>query len=77
LLAGSIPLLLVVVQQLRAVGKAGDEILLPAFVIWPAYVALMVAWFGWYYFRRLLPAKRQLEELARSYEESSLLRKSM
>jgi hypothetical protein len=68
LLAGSIPLLLIVVQQLRAVGKAGDEILLPAFVIWPAYVALMVAWFGWYYFRRLLPRKRRLEELAQSYE---------
>jgi hypothetical protein len=68
LLAGSIPLLLIVVQQLRAVGKAGDEILVPAFVIWPAYVALMVAWFGWYYFRRLLPRKRRLEELARSYE---------
>jgi hypothetical protein len=68
LLAGCIPLLLFVVQQLRAVGKAGDEILLPAFVIWPAYVALMVAWFGWYYFRRLLPRKRRLEELARSYE---------
>jgi hypothetical protein len=68
LLAGSIPLLLLVVEQLRAVGKAGDEILLPAFVIWPAYVALMVAWFGWYHFRRLLPRKRQLEELAQSYE---------
>lgn len=68
LLIGSIPMLLLVVQQLRAVGKAGDEILLPAMVIWPAYVLVMVAWFGWYYFRQLLPRKRQLEELARAYE---------
>jgi len=67
LLAGSIPLLLLIVQQLRAAGKAGDEILLPAFVLWPAYVAAMAAWFGWHYFRRLLPRKRQLEELAESY----------
>lgn len=68
LLVGSVPLLLIVVQQLRVVGKAGDEILVPAFVIWPGYVALMVAWFGWYYVRRLLPRKRRLEELAQAYE---------
>jgi hypothetical protein len=67
-LLASIPFLLLVVQQLRAVGKAGDEILLPAYVIWPTYVAAMVAWFGWYYFRRLLPRKRQLEELTQAYE---------
>jgi hypothetical protein len=58
------------VHQLRAVGKAGDEILLPAYVIWPVYVALMVVWFSWCYFRRLLPKKRQLEALAQSYEGS-------
>jgi hypothetical protein len=68
MLFASIPLLMVVVHQLRAVGKAGDEILLPAFVIWPAYVAMLVPWFGWHYFRRLLPRKRQLEELAQSYK---------
>ena len=59
---------MVIALQLRAVGKAGDEILLPALVIWPAYVAMMIAWFGWYYFRRLLPRKCQLEELAQSYK---------
>lgn len=68
ILFASIPLLGLIALQLRSVGKAGDEILLPALVIWPAYVALMVAWFGWYYFRRLLPRKRQLEELAQVYE---------
>jgi len=68
LLVGSIPMLMLIVQQLRAVGKAGDEILVPAYVIWPAYVAAMVGWFGWYYFRRLLPRKRQLEELALAYQ---------
>ena len=59
---------MIIVHQLRAVGKAGDEILVPAFVIWPAYVALMAAWFGWYYFRRLLPRKRELEELMQAYK---------
>jgi len=68
-LLASIPLVMLVVHQLRAVGKAGDEILMPAYVIWPAYVAAMVAWFGWYYFRRLLPRKRQLEELAQAYQQ--------
>ena len=67
-LLASIPLVVLIVHQLRAVGKAGEEILMPAYVIWPAYVALMVAWFGWYNFRKLLPQKRQLEELAQSYE---------
>ena len=66
-LLASVPLLLLIVPQLRAVGKAGDEILVPAFVVWPAYVVAMVAWFGWRYVRRLLPRKRQLEELAQAY----------
>jgi hypothetical protein len=68
LLLASIPLVVLIVHQLCAVGKAGQEILLPAYVIWPAYVALMVGWFGWYYFRRLLPKQRQLEALAQSYK---------
>lgn len=68
LLLASVPLIILIAHQLRAVGKAGHEILLPAYVIWPAYVALMVAWFGWHYFRRLLPKQSQLEALARSYE---------
>lgn len=68
LLVASIPLLLLIVHQLRAVHKAGDEILVPAYVIWPVYVAAVSGWFGWHYFRRLLPKKRQLEELAQAYE---------
>ncbi len=68
LLVASIPLVVLIVHQLRAVGKTGNEILLPAYVIWPAYVALMVGWFAWYYFRRLLPKQRQLEVLAQSYK---------
>lgn len=71
LLVGSIPMVWLVVHQLREVGKAGAEILLPAYVVWPAYVALMVAWFGWYHYRRLLPRKRQLEALALAYEKGS------
>lgn len=67
-LVASIPLVALIVHQLRAVGKAGDEILLPAYLVWPAYVALMVGWFGWHYCRRLLPRKRQLEELAEAYQ---------
>jgi hypothetical protein len=68
LLVASIPMLAIVVHQLRAVGKAGDEILVPAFVIWPAYVALLGAWFAWEYFRRLLPRKRELEALIQAYQ---------
>lgn len=67
LLVASIPLVMLIVHQLRAVGKAGDEILLPAYVGWPVYVALMVGWFTWYYFRRLLKRKRELEDLLRAY----------
>jgi len=68
LLIASIPLVVLIVRQLRAVGKAGDEILMPAYVGWPVYVVLIVGWFGWYYLRRLLPQKRQLEALVQSYE---------
>jgi hypothetical protein len=60
--------LAVVVHQLRAVGKAGDEILLPAFVIYPAYVVGVVVWTCVHFRRKVLPEKRRLEELLRSYE---------
>jgi hypothetical protein len=56
------------VYQLRAVGKAGNEILVPAFVILPAFVVLEVCAFVIYYRRRLRPRKRELETLLTSYE---------
>jgi hypothetical protein len=59
----------VVVFQLRAVGKAGDEILLPAFVGWPM-IAVGIGIALWIYDRRTLqPRARHLETLLRSYEE--------
>lgn len=69
LLLASAPLLFLVVQQLRAVHKAGDEILLPALVGWPAYVAVMTGWLAWGYFRRLLPRARRLEDLVAAYRQ--------
>jgi hypothetical protein len=67
-LLASVPLLLIIVQQLRAVGKAGDEILIPAFVIYPGYVLAVVVWAAVHYRRKLLPRKRELEALLASYE---------
>lgn len=58
----------IVVVQLRAVGKAGDEILLPAFVIWPL-IAFGIVLALWLYDRRKLqPRARHLETLLHSYE---------
>lgn len=67
-LLASLVLLPVVIGQLRAVGKAGDEILLPAYVLYPTYVAGMVAGTLYHVRRKLLPRRRELEALARSYE---------
>jgi hypothetical protein len=61
-------LLPLVVWQLRAVGKAGDEILLPAFVLWPLLAAGILFAMYWHYTRKLLPRKRELEGLLKSYE---------
>ncbi len=57
------------VYQLRAAGKAGDEILVPAFVVLPTlmlgiFVALRV-----YQRRVLLPRQRELEALLATYGE--------
>lgn len=57
-----------VVHQLRAAGKAGDEILVPAFVLLPL---LMLAVFGWMLWRDrqiLGPRQRHLESLLASYD---------
>lgn len=68
LLHGATLLLLpLVVWQLRTAGKAGDEILHPAFVGWPLVAgAILVAMF-WHDRRHLLPRQRQLEDLLRDY----------
>ena len=57
-----------VVHQLRAAGKAGDEILVPAFVLLPL---LMLAVFGWMLWRDrhiLGPRQRHLESLLAGYD---------
>jgi hypothetical protein len=68
LLVASLALLPVIVAQLRAAGKAGDEILAPAYVIYPAYVLGILAWTAHSLRRKLLPRQRELEALVKSYE---------
>ncbi len=68
LLVVSVLVLPVIVYQLMEVGKAGREVVIPAFVIYPAYVVGTLAW-GWYHHqRKLLPRKSELEALLKSYE---------
>lgn len=69
LLVASVLVLPLIVYQLRAVGKAGDEILIPAFVLYPAYVVLVLVWSGVNYRRKLQPRGRELEALLRAYAE--------
>ena len=57
-----------VVFQLRAVGKAGDEILVPAFVLFPTLMVAVLGGMVFHYRRKLLPEKAELEALLRSYE---------
>jgi hypothetical protein len=56
-----------IVYQLRAVGKAGDEILLPAFVLFPAFVVVEMLVLRHYLTRKLLPRQRELETVLRDY----------
>jgi len=67
----SLPLLGGVVWQLRAVGKMGDEVLIPAFVIYPAFVVLMVGWIGWQYVCRSRPRQKELEGLLSDYNRAA------
>lgn len=76
LLVASTLILPVVVHQLRAVGKARDEILLPAYVGWPLYVLFVLVWAFFYYRRKLLPRKRELEALLAEYNADSARRGS-
>lgn len=57
-----------VVHQLRMVGKVGAETTIPVYVIYPAYVALVLIWSAFHYRRKLLPRKHELETLLKSYE---------
>lgn len=57
-----------VVYQLRAVGKAGNEILLPAFVGWPLIAAGILLGLWWHDRRTLRPRQRELEALLKSYD---------
>ncbi|HEX2853207.1 MAG TPA: hypothetical protein VHO24_08215 [Opitutaceae bacterium] len=67
LLIVSALLLPLIVFQLRAVGKAGNEILFPAFVLWPGYVVVVLLWASSHYRRKLLPRKSELEALLQQY----------
>ena len=58
-----------IVYQLRAVGKAGDEILVPAFVLLPALMLGIFLGMLWHHSRVLLPRKRELEALLATYRE--------
>jgi hypothetical protein len=58
------------VYQLRAAGKAGDEILVPAFVVLPALMLAICAAMLWYRRRVLLPRQRELEALLITYRET-------
>jgi hypothetical protein len=59
-----------VVGQLRATGKAGDEILWPAFVGWPLLAGAILAALWWQDRYRLLPRRHQLEALRQELERA-------
>lgn len=63
LLGATLLLLPLVVVRLRATGKAGDEILWPAFLGWPLIAGAILATLWWQDRYRLLPRRRQLEAL--------------
>ena len=60
-------LLPLIAFQLRAVGKAGDEILLPVYVLFPLFVLIELCAFVGYNRWRVQPRKRQLETLLKAY----------
>ncbi len=70
-IAGGVMLVLMplIVYQLRAAGKAGDEILVPAFVILPAIMLCVFLGAAWHQRRVLDPRKRELEALLQTYQE--------
>jgi len=64
-----------IVYQLRAVGKAGDEVLVPAFVMLPALLLCIFLAMSWHRRRTLVPRKLQLEALLATYSEEDGLPK--
>ena len=70
-MAASVPALAVVVYQLRSVGKAGNEILIPALVIYPLYVLGVLLWCGYYHRKKMLPRQRELESLLSEYSSGT------
>ncbi len=60
-------LLPLIVHQLRSVGKVGDEVVVPAFVIFPLYVGAFVIWTVLYGRRKLAPRACELEALREAY----------
>lgn len=69
LLGATVLLLPVVVWRLRATGKAGDEILWPAFLGWPLLAGAVLAALWWQDRHRLLPRRRHLEALRQELGE--------
>ncbi len=61
-------LLPAIVYQLRAVGKAGDEILIAAFVLWPSIAIAIGLALRFQYRCRLLPRERELQSVLSAYE---------
>lgn len=60
----------VIVHQLRSVGKVGDEIMIPAYALYPAYVLITLIWAYFHDRKKLQPRKLELEALLKSYEQS-------
>ncbi len=67
LLVLSAALLPLIVLQLQSVGKAGRELVIPAYVIYPLYVVGTVGWAFVHDRRKLAPRQRELTELLATY----------
>ena len=68
--AGMLLLMPLLVYQLRAAGKAGDEILVPAFVLLPVLLLGIFLAMRWHQRRVLLPRRREMEALLSTYDET-------
>jgi len=70
ILSGVMLLLIpVIVYQLRAAGKAGDEVLVPAFVMLPLLMGAIYLGMAWHRRWVLAPRQRELEGLLAAYNE--------
>ncbi len=69
LLIASVAVLPLVVEQLRNVEKAGAEVVIPAYVIYPAYVVGVLVWMVVRHRRKIAPRQRELEQLLAAYEQ--------